>query len=709
MTLSERDIIQRRDRNGRQVTWLSEPLLLQLCETLTEDYLRETCRKRYKATVQERYQKQSFLPDTKKSWRWARVDGLFYYDYERIGDEYREKLPTVPALVQAHAEAKKNGYQSELKATILDRALGKLYRDYLHAYPGYDNDKTVQLAKAAAVLQTAADWIRETRYATHKMGFFIELAALVKPISYLPGNYRILKSKILTVLDGKAVTEVVDLPRLGNGNAKKYDDPELMAWLLQMRNMPQNYTNTHIIRKLRGLCEIYGKRVPSVSWFNLELAKPYTKFLTAEGRYGKNGRRGAMYKGYVPFENAMFAGDCWQADGTRMNLVGFYVETTKVDKNNQHKRVKGQVFLYIIAIRDVYSGDIVGWHLDTKEDRWGYICALKMAVSMTGHLPYEFVIDRFPGHNTEEWEALQDRIQREGTVVTISSAATGKARVERMFSTLQTVFMQDSEWYYGEGVQSRRDYAHRSEEYINTMTKKARREGWDFDAAYREALRIIEAYRSTPLCKYSDQYHKVQQSPRELYQQCEKPHVQTLEVWTQIGLFGLEKEVTIQRGGKIKTTVQGVDYVYNVDDYDTLSQYRKVRLCYDMEDLGTVYLFENSEDPGRKYLGEAHEQRKVRRYGPEADWSALQEAKERNRKIEERRKADLEAITAEGSEVAILLGSYSSKDDTGSAETRWLMERAAEVRDTGKPRIQQEIDNGDPDDEPLNFDVRRMY
>lgn len=709
MTLSERDVLQRRDRNRRLVTWVSQSLLLQICDGLTEDTLRETCRKRYKQTVQERYHKQDFLLDTKTAWRWAHVGGIFYYDYDRIGEGYQKKLPGVAKLVQLHAEARKKGFKSELKTEILNKAFGEVYKNYLRSYSGYDNDKTVQLAKAAAVLEVAVEWMRETGYATHKSGFFVELVEICKEVPYLPSHYRVLKAKVLEVWNGKPVTDVVDLPRLGNSNAKKYDDPELIAWLLQMRNMPQNYTNSHITRKLRKLCELYGKAAPSASWFDLEFAKPYTKFLTAEGRHGKNGRKGAMWKGYISFEAAMFAGDCWQADGTRVNLLGFYVESTIIDKNGKEKKIKGQVFLYIIAIRDVYSGDIIGWHLDTKEDRWGYICAMKMAVSMTGKLPYELVIDRFPGHNTEEWEAIQNQMERLGTTVTVSSASTGKAKIERMFGTMQTVFMQDSEYYYGEGVQSRRAYAHRSAEYIARMQKKARNEGWNFDTAYAEALRIIEAYRSTPLCEYSDQYAKVQQSPRELHQQCEKPHMIEIPIWSQIGLFGLEKEVTIARGGKIKTTVQGVDYIYNVEDYDTLSQHKKVRLCYDMEDFGTVYLFENSDDSGRAYLGEATEQRAVKRYGPNADWAALAKAKERNKRIEDRRKADLASITAEGSEVAILLGSYSTKDDTSNAETRWLMERAQEVKDTGKPRVLNPKIDIESDDDSIDFDVRRMY
>lgn len=697
MIVQERDILRRKYRYTDVETevWISETLLLQICDDLTPEYLRETARKRYKQTVRKRLQEQAFLPDTGAAWRWARVNGTFYYEYHRITDQYQAILPTAEELLALREKAAKRVVKTTAKE-LVDKALTELYKDYLHVYPAHYSDEHVnKLARACAVVQSAADWIQEVGYDLRKNRFFIQMAAVVEQerIQYVPSNYRRLKDKIMEVLDGKAITDLIDLPRLGNSNALKYDDDEIVAWMVQMRNMPQNYTNAHIIRKIQHLCAISGKRVPSQGWFSLQLAQEFTKFITAEGRYGKNGRKGARYGGYIPIENAMFAGDCWQADGTRINFIS-------------HKGKEGkQEFLYIIAIRDVYSGDILGWHLDTKEDRWGYIAAMKMAVSMAGYTPWELVIDKFPGHNTDEWQLVQSRLEREGVTVNYTSKATGKSKIERMFGTMQTVFMQDSHYYYGEGVQSSRPYAHRSAEYLAYMQKKANREGWDFDAAWQEANRVIEAYRSTKLSYYSRKHRDVHQSPRELHQESEKPHTIQLEPWTFIELFGLEKEVTISRAGKIKTEIQRVEYVYNVQEYDTLSRFRKVALCYDMDDLSEVHLFEATGEVNRSYLGSAIEQRAVQLYGPNAKKNELGKAKKRLEEINKRRKADLEEIMSEGSEVAVLLGAYSDKTDSANAETRWLQERTNEWQDRGKTRLPDMNDDNDD----LDVDVRRMY
>ncbi len=64
-----------------------------------------------------------------------------------------------------------------------------------------------------------------------------------------------------------------------------------------------------------------------------------------------------------------------------------------------------------------------------------------MAVETAGHLPYELAYDRFPGHNTTEWELLFERMKTIGVKLTKTHKATGKAAVERFFGTLQDVIL----------------------------------------------------------------------------------------------------------------------------------------------------------------------------------------------------------------------------------------------------------------------------
>ncbi len=690
MKLYLHDITQRRDRDGRMVTWLSERLLTEEVG-VSKDYLRFTCRRNFRASVSPAKRNKTILPDTKRSWRYAKLNGQFCYDYDRLPQNRKEQLPGKDLLLQQYNSALKNDRRARLKSNI-EAVLKTDCGAYVHHYRG-DYEHIQTLAKACAIINYMAKEVAAVE-TTGKCQLLKDFSNLMdgSGVAYLPRHWRRLGEKIDAVLNGKPIEQVVRLPRSGNKNARQYDDPELMSWLLQMRRLQANYTNAFVIRKLRTMCVLAEKKAPSKSWFESKLAEPLTKFLTAD-RFG-SGKLSDRYKGYIPIENALHAGDCWMADGTRVNMIAFK------DADGKER------FLYWLAILDVHSGDIVGVHFDTKEDRWGYINALKMAVAHTGYLPYELVIDRFPGHNTEEIKILIQRLEIMGVKVTITSKSTGKAKVERTFETIQSVFMAESEWYYGEGVQSRRDSAHRSPEYIAKQKKKRKDGAWSFDEAYKEMMRVLDLYRSTELSRYSTKFSRVQMSPREMQAKSDKPHAIRAELWQTVQLFGLEKTVAIRKGGVIKTTIQRVDYHFVVDEYDTIANHNTVRLCYDMEDLTEVYIFANNDDPNRDYLGTATEQRKVQIYGPGADGEGIGRAQARLKHIEDARNAHYEDLVevdgADGDEVNILLGPLADKIDKGEAESAWLEERAIAWKDKGKPRLLEQEAPEDMDEQEIS-------
>lgn len=695
MNYQENDIRLRRERNKRIVLWISSELIERFFQ-FGSRYLQTSCNNRFLKSVPKHRRKQSILPDTSASWRFAKIEGRTYYDYDRLPDNRKEKMPCKEEIIRQYKAALEQGRQGDLKSQI-EHALTYEYESYLRLYSEYGELRALLLAKAAAVVTEAVRYIRERDLGTSRMTFFADLAAIVDElqISYLPTNYRRLKQKVVAAYEGEAIEEVIKLPRAGNQNSRKYEDGEIIGWITYMRAMPQNYTGTHITRKLKLMCQLAEKKCPSKSWVEAQMAKPRMKFLTMQ-RFG-SGRKADRMKGYMPVQNSLFAGDCWQVDGTRVNLIS-------------HKGQQGkEQFLYIISVIDVHSGDLIGWHFDTKEDRWGYLNALKMACSMTGYLPWEIVIDRFPGHKTDEWKTFENRIKHKGTRITVTSKKTGKAKVERMFSTLQTVFMQDSIYYYGEGVQSRNDYAHRSPEYLKKIQKQARSENWDFEAACNEANQIIEAYRSTKLSEYSRKYHDVHFSPRQLCQISEIPHAVRVEAWDYIDLFGLEKSIQISNSGMIRTEIQRMRYVYTIDDYETIRDHKRVRMGYDMDDLSVVYLYEDSDDAGRGFLCIATEQRAAQVYGPDADLSTIGEQKKRIDNIERKRREEFEQITeVVGDEVNLLMARYSNKKNTATAESRWLHERAGELQDKGELRILNQAPPEPAEEEEVQIDIEKL-
>ena len=119
----------------------------------------------------------------------------------------------------------------------MKKALKDEYQSYLFYYGDCTDMQARSLAKACAVLTLAVECIEDGQADVRKNGFFQDFAKVVDKcdVTYLPRNYRRLKEKIMWVYEGQKVTDVINLPRRGNANALRFDDKELVSWLVQMR------------------------------------------------------------------------------------------------------------------------------------------------------------------------------------------------------------------------------------------------------------------------------------------------------------------------------------------------------------------------------------------------------------------------------------------------------------------------------------------
>jgi hypothetical protein len=697
-------IITTKERGkDKATTWVSEEYLLKVLEGLTEEYLRTKARFRYKETLPKNTLLNGVLPDTGAYWRYSKFHGKIYYDCDRIPDDprtmYRSQLGPISELKNKKIEKGYEWLKGNVK-NVIDKAVKEGYTDYLHYYLDYNQERREQLSKACAVVSALTHIVTEHSIAEKENKFWMMAAEVIEEmgVGYVPYNFRRLKEKVLPSLKGeKAVADIIDLPRANNQNARRIDDKEIEAWVLQLRGMGQNYPNVWITRKVQNMCLMTNKVVPSEGWFNAIFARPETKFFTAPGRYGKTGRRAQMYQGYIPMENAIFAGDCWHVDATRVNMIP-YIKKVNVDGKDVYR----EEFMYQIIIRDVYSGDIMGRHMDTKESATGYIMAVFNSAKWQGYMPYEIVFDRFPGHNTEEWKLVMERLRAVGVKVTMTHKANGKAKLERWFGTLQSVFMTDSKYFYGEGIISNRAYAHRSSEYLYNLKKSARAAGWNFDEAWNEINNVIDRYRRTKYSEYSRKYKLVESSPCELHDESEKPNVIRMRDEELALIFGISKEISIRNAGLIRTEINRVEYMYEVNDHKVLSKYNKVLLAYDFEDLNRVFLFEISKDLMPKFLCEATTATTAQIYGPNADFSAMARAKERIAGIEEFRNAAIGEAKETASEMDMLLGAKGDKNKANEFEESWTVQYAPLP-----PAPTPKADNGDEDDD--NIDINNLF
>ena len=693
------DIYFQKDYNANTI-WVSQRLICDCCN-ISDGYLSKA-RCEYKKTVSPSFHNRPMLPDTGKAWRWAYINNTYYYAYPNIADKYpthyRSKLPAMDELMEIYKSLTNNRSENSDFETRFTKALKEDYKQYLHCYNQCTQTQQSNLAKYAAVLEASIQWIRENNVNLNKYEFFGVLAGLIKQnaMPYAPENVRVLKKKLQDILGGTPITEIAKLPRMGNSNSEKYNDEEVKAWVLQLREMGANYTNQFIIQKIKDMCQLTCKPVPSTRWIGGIMEQHNVKYLTAQQRFGTDSRFGSIYKGHQRFANALFAGDCWQVDGTRINFIAH----KHVGQTEDGKTLRQQQFLYIVTVRDVHSGDILGYHYTITEDRWAVHYAVKMAAKNAGYLPYEIIFDKFPGHNSEEGSNFLKELENWGVLVTMSSNANVKPAQERFYGTLQTVFMQESMLYYGQGIKSRRNYAHRSKEWVERAYKEANKMGFDFGDACAEATKVLEAYRNTAYSAWSRKHAAVNHSPAELHEISSKPNVRQLDEQDYWYLFGLTAIVPIKHQGLIEKTISKVEYRWRCTDYNIISNYDKVLVCYDYEDLSQIMIYEPSDAVIKRFLGRVNEERDAMRYGPQAEWGVIAERDAKIKELNSYRDQELEfRKAANGEDITQLLHPMMTyKSAAEKNESAYLLKEANQVK---------REDYGDG--EGLKIDYRGQY
>lgn len=611
-----------------------------------------------------------------------------------------------------------------LLSELLEMACKEGFRRYLGLYPLSDTSRAALktqtcLARAAAIVELLGNYtlergINQSSYLPYKefeawanqddnYGFYFP-----KGNQYIPKNPIRLKEKVVERFgwkpgtEAKPITDVIALPRQGNKSRESFSaDEELMAWIMMARSNGGNEPNQYIIRKISEVCRVTGREVPSNSWFSQLFASPKMKQLTASGRFGAGSKQAGRYTHSITMARAMYAGDCWMMDATRVNFI-----------EHQTNEKGKSAFLFIIAVRDAYSGDIVGVHFDTKEDRWGYTNALKMAVKSTGYLPHTLVYDRFPGHITDEMQAILDSFERKGVQLVCTHKATGKALLERWFDTLQTVFFSNSRYYYGQGIQSTRTYAHRSPEYLVKIRKEARESGWDFDKAWQDAWKRVEEYRQTPVSFYSRKHKSLDLSPAQLHEQSERPNVIAVELWEQASLFWMTKVLDLRRN-TISHEVHGTRYEYPIYDTQILYRYTRVAIRYEESDPTKVMLFAVGADDRVTdfFITELTHTPPIVMYGPDAQSGRLAGRQAKIERVEEQKRADLGEITSKASvdaEYLLTMGGKVSKEEFESVQTAVLYEQMGVVvaNEAQKPAVEKRKKTEKTGSKPSAFDAQ---
>lgn len=664
MNLQPTDIIIRKT-DGTETLWLSQRLVMEVCGK-SEATLRKE-RTLYKSSVPACYHNRGVLPDSGKAWRWAKLGNGFYYCLNNIPDRapkhYRSLFGDAEALRALWEKTTSHQATTELELRF-KRHLKANYRHFIEHYTDANEVQRPALAKACAVL----DFILEEKdtYPGTKLKLYKDLSPILKEmgLQYIPHNPIRLREKveILETTD-HAIPEIIHLPRLGNDNAEVYNDPVVFGWAMNLRANGANFTDMHIIREVWAACERTGRRKPSVRWFGQKIfEQAETHFLTAQKRFGSS-KKANIHKSYIPFKDAFYAGDCWEVDATRVNIIAHETKDKDGNKIERH--------LMMVIVRDVMSGDILGYDFTYAENHASFTRAMKMAVQTAGYLPYELVTDRFPGHKHEAIKRLFERMEAMGVQITISHNAKQKAGIERWFGTFQTVQLVATKYYYGEGITSTRLTAQRSPEYLAKLKKESRKEGFDLIKAYTEVETQIEKFRDTRYSYYSRKHANLHKTPKELHKESKKPNVIYTNRQQVAMLFDLKKEVTIRHNGQFHMEIQGVRFYYQIptEYYEAIAKThnKRVIVSYDLDDLNEVYLWK-AQGSFLISLCPAEQIEEVVKYGPNKELGRISQLKARERRIEEMKQEKLDKYTAAANEEELLMGIHTDKKKANASE-----------------------------------------
>jgi hypothetical protein len=606
----------------------------------------------------------------------------YYFEYFSIPDKapkhYRSQLPTYEDLIAIKKEGSKltADFESYFEAALADTD------NFTRHYMLVEKTKRDELALAASIVMHTAAYVNETGYNTKKHALYEQLTKLLSDynISYLPKSRRI-KEPIMMALAGKPINEIVYLPRTGNNNAARFkDDAEIEAWIYDLASNPKNFSNAYICRQISNLCAITGKLAPSDETIQLKLRNRQVRFITGPSRFGKGTREAAAYEGSIPVANVPFAGDNWQMDATRVNLIAY----EKIIVAPDGKRIKSLQNLMSCVVRDTYSGASLGYSYGESESADMYINALKMAVETAGYLPYELVADKFPGHNTPKVIEFMESIQALGVKLTVSHKATGKAQLERFWSTIQQVEMQGHDYYYGEGIKSKRAHAHVSPEHLAAVKKQAKKDGFDYVDTINIYTGMLEAHNNRNYSDYSRKYPKLAKSPMQLHNESDKPNVINLCAQQINHIFGIKTDVKIDGNGLIKIQFNQVQHYFLIEKTDVILQYDRVCASYNPEDLDSVEIYARIKgSTWLKHLCTAKSWQPVQIYGPQAEFNKLAAMKRRQREINDIRKQKLEEKTKPvltlsneepevyenyNAEEEVLMGAYTYKKAAGGYE-----------------------------------------
>jgi hypothetical protein len=528
MNLLPNDILLRNYKDGETV-WLSQRLIMQVCG-VTKDYLDCRARRLFKKSIQKGYKYGDFLPNTGSAWRWGKVNGVFYYDYDCLPDRkptyYRSKFGTKNDLLQAYnnllntesnkvVDVYKNTINKQVN-TLIDNtdltyymyeavvgfnqeqaeqmAIAKAWCVYLNNQLNSDNFKKLGITKKQDFLQLCTDIIapmqlegfkiNSAAYLRNKLSEFPYHASTVAQRNYfISGKYG--NDNALVVGKYKIYDE-------STGEEFEFDIHQAMMFHLYMNpgSSTKEYIRTLWERDYINSVKEFDLQPVSYRTFCHHLTRFNKQIVLARHRHGEDYYKKHVQT-YVPTEKLQYAHSLFAGDGSGTINYKYY----KIKKvKGKEVRELASMKLYVVLITDVASRFIAGWsaakpgfHNETFEMTEN---AVKMAIENGGNQTmFEFISDNHGAFTSAKSKAFLKLAFNKVRTIEVGNSQANPAETQfRLFKqSLKDIYnLLSTSW--GTGIEGK---ANLDQFNINDLPT--------YEDALIQMHQLIERWNTTPL------------------------------------------------------------------------------------------------------------------------------------------------------------------------------------------------------------------
>lgn len=597
MNIGQGDIIVRTFQNSPTV-WVSERLI---CDTLgenMEDYLRIRGRLTYRQSVSPCHRTKDILPATGKSWRYARIDGRFYYDYDYIPDRkdtrYRSRLGDKDTLLHLADMAKAENREISLKEAedyLIRKVTNRVSRMDIEYYLfkkidgvcKYNQDMARDMAEALQWMRVVREMADSKTYREldiKRQEDFFNLCGSILDRRKLYGftittGGSLRKKLIYFPMDEDGQREYLISGRLGNDNARKLGRERLVDTTTgEIYNFDMHQA---IILDLwmnpggagkGSKIELWNRYQEDIAYMGLDpmsystfchYTNSYdTEFNTTSERHGTSFFNKVCLP-YISGDKPVHSNSLWCADGS--GTIGYKY----IDKDGDLRSMR----LYVMLISDVATGKIVGWCPSAPgfHSESPYMMKQAMLMALQGcnkHEVMELVSDNHGAFTSDESKAFLGLVCRHYRTIEAGNSQSNYA--ETQFRLFKKRFRRMTNWM-GSSWDAKSIESQNNEDYTNIE---------DFPT-YEEAVAQLDA----KINEWNEGKTHVGLTRSEMYAENLHPECKLIDerIWRKLTGRYSSKEITRQRG-TIQLERKGMIYKFDIPDFEVLGELVREYLGY---------------------------------------------------------------------------------------------------------------------------------